>query len=105
MKETVLVKQILDYLNYRRHLVQRTNSGMMRGNYKGKDWVVKLSQAGTADITGCSKDGRFLAIECKIRPNKPTLLQEQYLNEIRKRGGIALVAYELKDVEQCKDLI
>jgi hypothetical protein len=105
MKEMLLVRQIVDYLNYRGHFVQRTNSGMMRGEYKGKPWAVKLSPAGTADITGCSKDGRFLAVECKIRPNKPTELQERYLNEIRKRGGIAIVAYDLTDVEQCKDLV
>lgn len=98
MKETQLVKQIIEYLNYSGHLVQRTNSGMMRGNYKGKDWVVKLSNPGTSDITGCSKNGRFLAIECKIKPNKPTALQEAYLEEIRKRGGIALVAYSLEDI-------
>lgn len=61
--------------------------------------MMKLARAGTADITGCSKDGRFIAIECKIKPNKPTELQEAYLAEIRKRGGIALVAYDLNDVE------
>lgn len=71
---------------------------MMRGKYKGKTWAVKLSRPGTADITGCSKDGKFIAIECKIKPNKPTQLQEAYLEEIRKRGGIAIVAYSLDDV-------
>ena len=29
----------------------------------------------------------------------------QYLSEIRKRGGIALVAYDLDDVQQHKDLV
>lgn len=106
MKETVLVGQILDYLNYRGHFVQRTNSGAIRiPNPNGTNRFVKLSQAGTADITGCSKDGRFLAIECKIKPNKPTALQDQYLSEIRKRGGIAFVAYDLTDAQQHPDLI
>lgn len=58
-----------------------------------------MAQAGTSDITGCSKDGRFIAIECKIKPNKPTELQEAYLEEIRKRGGIAIVAYSFEDIE------
>jgi hypothetical protein len=98
MKETILVGQVIDYLNYRGHFVQRTNSGMMRAEYKGRTRLIKLAQSGTSDITGCSKDGRFIAIECKIKPNKPTELQEAYLNEIRKRGGIALVAYDLEDV-------
>ena len=98
MKETHLVKQIIEYLNYRGHLVDRTQSGMIRGDYKGKGWAVKLSRSGTADITGCSKDGRFIAVECKIAPNKPTELQKAYLAKIKKRGGIALVAYSLDDV-------
>jgi hypothetical protein len=100
LKETHLVKQIIDYLNYRGHLVQRTNSGAVRFNDpSGKNHFLRLAHAGTSDITGCSKDGRFIAIECKIRPNKPTELQEAYLAEIRKRGGIAVVAYDLSDVE------
>jgi hypothetical protein len=68
-------------------------------NPNGRQRMIRLAHPGTADITGCSKDGRFIAIECKIKPNKPTELQEAYLAEIRKRGGIALVAYELTDVE------
>ena len=58
-----------------------------------------MAKAGTADITGCSKDGRFIAIEAKIKPNKTTQLQDDYLEEIRKRGGIAIVAYDLSDVD------
>ena len=62
--------------------------------------MIRLAQSGTADITGCTKDGKFLAVECKIKPNKPTELQEQYLEEIRRRGGIALVAYSLDDITE-----
>lgn len=99
MKEMLLVRQIVDYLNYRGHFVQRTNSGKLTvPKTNGGFRFVNLSKAGTADITGCSKDGHFLAIEAKIRPNKPTELQEHYLDEIRKRGGIAFIAYSLDDV-------
>jgi hypothetical protein len=37
-------------------------------------------------------------VECKIGKNKPTELQEAYLEEIKKRGGVAIVAYSLEDV-------
>lgn len=81
--------------------MNRTNSGMVKvTNTYGNQHMMRLAQAGTADITGCSKDGRFVAIECKIKPNKLTALQEAYLEEIRKRGGIAIVAYDLNDVEK-----
>lgn len=99
MKEQVLVKQIVDFLNYRGHFVQRINSGAIRiNNPNGNNRFIKLAHAGTADITGCSKDGRFLAVECKIGKNKPTDLQNAYLEEVKKRGGIAIVAYSLDDV-------
>lgn len=65
---------------------------------------MKLATAGTSDITGCTKDGRFVAFEAKIHPNKPTQLQDAYLEEVRKRGGIALVAYSLDDVINASDL-
>ncbi len=64
----------------------------------GRSNFIKLAHAGTADITGCSPSGKFIAIECKIGKNKPTDLQNAYLEEIRKRGGIAIVAYSLDDV-------
>ena len=96
----------MDLLNYRGHFLQRTNSGVIPiHNPNGKNRFVKLAQAGTSDLTGIHRDnGRFIAIEVKIKPNKPTELQEQYLNEISKRGGIAIVAYSLEDVLQHKDL-
>lgn len=46
----------------------------------------------------CHKKTDTYLSKCKIKPNKPTELQEQYLNEVRKRGGIAMVAYSLDDV-------
>jgi hypothetical protein len=101
LKETYLVRQIIDYLNFRGHFVQRTNSGAVRfKDASSRNHFIKLAHAGTADITGCSREGRFIAIECKIKPNKTTPLQEAYLEEIRKRGGIAVVAYDLTDVEE-----
>lgn len=102
MKETALVHQIVQYLNLRGHLVQRTNSGKVTAESGGRRRFIQLAKAGTSDITGCSKDGRFLAVECKIKPNKPTELQEKYLEEIRRRGGIALVAYCLDDIINAK---
>jgi hypothetical protein len=105
MKEMLLVRQIVDYLNYRGHFVQRTNSGTVQAEHNGRKRFIKMAQAGTADITGCSRDGKFVAVECKIRPNKLTDLQEEYLLQIRKRGGIAVVAYDLDDVAQHPDLL
>ena len=79
--------------------MQRTNSGAVRFNdAHGRSNFIKLAHAGTADITGIAPDGRFVAVECKVGKNKPTELQAAYLEEVRKRGGIARVAYSLDDV-------
>jgi Holliday junction resolvase len=86
MKEKDLQKQIRDYLNslpetFAFRVEQRP--GMAHG---------------CADIIGC-RAGRLLAIECKIHPNKPTPLQERFLQKIREAGGIAIVAYSLEQLE------
>lgn len=60
--------------------------------------MMKFAKAGTADITGCTSTGRFLAVECKVGTNMTTDLQNAYLEDIKKRGGIAIVAYSLDDV-------
>lgn len=55
---------------------------------------------GASDIIGLTKGGRFLAVECKIKPNKPTEVQKLFLQEVTDRGGLAIVAYDLPDLEK-----
>lgn len=52
-----------------------------------------FGRSGVPDVVCCVK-GRFLAIECKAGPNKPTPLQEREINAIRTARGIAMVANE-----------
>lgn len=49
--------------------------------------------SGVPDIIGCH-EGRFFGIECKAGKNKPTLLQEKNLTDIKNNGGIAVVVNE-----------
>lgn len=66
----------------------------------------KYGTNGTADINGIVSyqrpDGsffaRFIGIEAKIKPNKPTVDQINWGAMVEKRGGIYILAYELKDV-------
>ena len=53
---------------------------------------------GVPDILGISRNGVFFAIECKRKGNKATAEQLAFLNEIKHRSGIAIVAYSLDDV-------
>jgi len=62
-------------------------------------WFYKASdrfRAGVPDIIGCYT-GRFIAIELKIEPNKPTPLQKHELNAIYREGGnTQVVSYDNK---------
>lgn len=85
MSEQKLQKKILDWL---------TANGY---------WVVKVSVAnknGVPDILACSPLGVFVAIEVKFGSNKPSPLQVYNIDEIKKRNGIALVAWSLEQVTE-----
>lgn len=57
--------------------------------------------SGVPDIVGCV-NGKFFAIECKAKSNKPTMLQERNMQRIRDCGGVAIVVNEenLNDVQE-----
>ena len=60
---------------------------------KNHGWFYKASdryRAGIPDIIGCYQ-GRFLALELKVEPNKPTKLQEYEIKQIKKADGSAQV--------------
>jgi len=67
------------------------------GHYVFK--TIVCNRSGIPDIIGCTHWGRFFAIEVKYGANKPTKLQEWNVMEIKKRGGIAVVAYDLDSVK------
>lgn len=50
-------------------------------------------RSGVPDIIACVR-GQFLAIECKAGKNKPTTLQVNEIEAIRRAGGTAVVANE-----------
>ncbi len=98
MKETHLVQQIIQYLNFRGHYVWRNNTGATRAGKFGERFI-RYGKPGSSDVLGVEKGtGRFIAIEAKDK-TKVTPLQEEFLNEVKSRGGIGIVAYKLEDVE------
>ena len=62
-----------------------------------------FGKSGVADIVACL-EGRFIAIECKAGKNKPTPLQEIYLEKVRTAGGTALVINE-DNVDGLRELL
>lgn len=59
----------------------------------------KYHMTGQSDILGIFL-GRFLAIEVKKPGNYPTANQREFMESVRKHGGIAFVARSIKDVEE-----
>lgn len=85
MSESKVQKKILDWL-------------------KANDcWVFKTvvcNRSGIPDVIGCTPKGRLFGIEVKYGSNKASKLQEYNLREIAKRGGIAVLAYNLETVQE-----
>jgi len=52
---------------------------------------------GSADIIGIAPDGRFLAVECKTATGRVRPEQVQFLDAVRKAGGLAGVARSADD--------
>ena len=103
--ETELIRNIRDYLKLLGAVTTRVNSGLrvLDGDNPEKRRVFRGAEPGTSDILCCYK-GRYVAIEAKIVPNKPTHAQETFLQEVRDAGGIAFVAYNLDDVDRELDI-
>ena len=107
MTETQLVNVCISYLLYKGHYVWRNNSGVTRNVYTNKSGQTRERMwrsgiKGGSDIIGVTKTGKFLAVECKIRPNKLTDIQKNFLSEIYIHGGIAITAYDVSDLENAK---
>lgn len=90
MTETELQKTILEFLDYQPGKYWRQNTGRMGG--------VNFGFKGLSDIIGIHPDFGFVAIECKIKGNKPTKEQQTFLETINYHGGLGIVAYSLDDV-------
>lgn len=58
----------------------------------------QFSRAGTPDLLGCYR-GYMIAIEVKVHPNKPTVLQEQELTQWAQAGAYTAVAYCIEDAQ------
>lgn len=96
MKESEIQKQILDYCRLMGCLVFKVNNG---GVYiKSRDCYMKSPMKGVSDIIGLTNKGRFLAIEVKMPKKKPSIEQVDFIERVKAKGGIGLVAWSLEDI-------
>ena len=99
MRETSLVSACIQYLTLRGCFVYRQNQGGVKVTRKGRERLIRFAIVdGISDIIGMTPSGRYLAVECKVRPNKPTPEQSDFMARVRKSGGAALLIYSLDEL-------
>lgn len=87
MNETQLVQKIKDYLK------------TVTDCFYWKEHGGQYGTAGIPDIIVCYR-GRFIAFECKVNNNEPTVLQAVTIRKIIKAGGYALIVRSVDEVRQ-----
>jgi hypothetical protein len=98
MLEQHIQKQILDYLRYRGIFCwKNTTTGIY---VKSRNTWITNPSPGVSDILGCLPAGRLLAIEVKAQTGKVSPHQQQFLDEINSRGGLAFVARSVDEVQE-----
>lgn len=74
-----------------------------RGAWHVKYFANRNTRSGIPDILACV-NGRFLAIEVKGEGGRPSPLQLHHVEQIRKSGGLAVIAWP-DDFERLKALV
>jgi hypothetical protein len=54
---------------------------------------------GSSDILGVLPGGRFLAVECKAEHGRLSPEQRDFLKDVKRLGGLAIVARHWKDID------
>ena len=93
--ETVLVAACLVFLRQQGCLAWRMNVG---GAKFGRRFV-RFGVRGMADILAV-KSGRAIFVECKRHPNAPTIIQEEFLQDVREHGALSWVVYSVEELER-----
>ena len=94
--ETLILRQILDYLKARKVFAFRVNNGGIMRNGR---WTPSPNQTkGVSDIIGIYQ-GQPIAIEVKAPKGKLSKDQERFLADWHEQGGSLCVARSVKDVE------
>lgn len=89
MKESELITKIKNYLK------------TIDDCFYWKEHGGQYGTAGIPDMIVCYR-GRFIAFECKVGSNQPTVLQAVTIRKIIEAGGYALV---IRSVDEAKQVI
>lgn len=98
LKESDILKVILEYLALRPGKYWRQNTGAVFSTYKGKKRIIRFGRPGAADITGV-RNGKRVEIEVKRPGEVQRDDQRAFEAMIKAEGGIYFVAKSVEDVQ------
>lgn len=97
--EGALQKEIITILQMGKITAWRSNN---MGVYDAKRGIYRTPgfgfRHGVSDVLGVLPDGKFLAIEVKSPRGTLSKYQKDFLEEVKKNNGIAIVARSIEDV-------
>lgn len=102
-EETEVQTQITDFLTAKGFRVIRVNNGAhkVKGGAYGRRGK---SNTGVSDLLFCDNKGQFGAVEVKKPGGVASPEQVAFVEDIKSRGGFALIAYSLGDVIQALEI-
>jgi hypothetical protein len=95
--ERAAQKAVVLALRARGCLVAVTDAGAA---YRAGAFFGDAIPAGWPDITGLLPDGRFIGVECKSKRGRQSPAQKAMAQEIRRRGGLYVLARRVEDVQR-----
>lgn len=101
--ESDVVRTCLDYLTIRGVWAWRQNQGAVP--LKGGGYRRFVGVRGQSDIIGVLPGGRFLALEIKTKTGRLSTCQKQFLEDVRRQGGLALVIRDVRDLVDALDAV
>lgn len=108
-RETEIQADILEALRALGHFAWRQNNipvPIIVGKERVFKGFRKSLTPGIPDVMAVRKgDGRFIAVEVKRPGKRPSEDQMIFLDQVRRKGGIAIVATSIDDVLNHPDLL
>lgn len=91
-------KAILEWLKANRIFSWRNNTQGRIVQTKAGAIMSGSFSKGSADILGCLPNGRFLAIEVKSPGGKISAEQQNFIDSVRRNGGVGLIVTTVDEV-------
>ena len=95
--EKEVLKACLEYLELRGYMAWRNNSGAYK-TPEGR--LVRFGKAGSPDIIGLTKEGRFIGIECKSDTGILSDWQKAHRDMVIKNKGLYVLARSIEDLQE-----